>query len=159
MSFLVVDKLTLEKSRDSRKSRRPNFKMGLSQRVVEWLTHEDSHGSRKSSSKFSKCVCRKRQLTGWYGPILSLFLESLHYFLEIVWFWEVYVAFGGWQVDFGKFYRLEKIEKAKFQNGCVAKSCWLVDSRGFLRLEKIEMQILKMYMPQMTVDWMTWFFL
>ena len=44
MSFLVVDKLTLEKSRDSRKSRRPNFKMGVSPRVVEWLTQEVSQG-------------------------------------------------------------------------------------------------------------------
>ena len=159
MSFLVVDKLTLEKSRDSRKSRRLNFKMGVSPRVVEWLTREVSQDSGKSRIKFSKCVCHKWQLTGWYGPILSLFLQSLHYFLEIVWFWEVYVAFGGWQVDFGKFYRLEKIEKAKFQNGCVAKSCWLVDSRGFQRLEKIEKQIFKMYMPQMSGDWLTWFFL
>ena len=35
MSFLVVDKLTFEKSRDSRKLRRPNFKIGVSPRVVE----------------------------------------------------------------------------------------------------------------------------
>jgi D-Tyr-tRNAtyr deacylase len=64
MSLLVVDKLTLEKYKDSRKSRRPNFKMGVSPRVVDWLTQEVYQGSRKSRSKFSKCVCRKRQLTG-----------------------------------------------------------------------------------------------
>ena len=43
----------------------------------------------KKRSKISKCVCRKWQLTGWYGPILTLFLESLNYFLEIVWFWKI----------------------------------------------------------------------
>ena len=47
ISLLVVDKLTLEKSRDSRKLRRPNFKIGVSPRVVEWLTREVSQSSRK----------------------------------------------------------------------------------------------------------------
>ena len=46
-SRLMVDKLTFEKSRDSRKLRRPNFKIGVSPRVVEWLTQEVSQGSRK----------------------------------------------------------------------------------------------------------------
>ena len=52
MSFLVVDKLTFEKSRDSRKLRRPNFKMGVSPRVVEWVTREVCQGSRKREAKF-----------------------------------------------------------------------------------------------------------
>jgi hypothetical protein len=61
MSLLVIDKLTLEKSKDLRKSRRPNFKMGVSPRVVDWLTPGISQGWRKLRSKFSKCVCRKNQ--------------------------------------------------------------------------------------------------
>jgi hypothetical protein len=44
MSHLVVDKLTLENSKDSRKSRKPNFKMGVSLRAVDWLTPEVSQG-------------------------------------------------------------------------------------------------------------------
>ena len=44
MSLLVVDKLTLENSKDSRKSREPNFKMGVSLRAVDWLTPEVSQG-------------------------------------------------------------------------------------------------------------------
>ena len=89
--------------------------MGVSPRVVECLTREVSQGSRKKRSKISKCVCHKWKLTGWHGSFFRLFLESLHYFLETVWFRKVYVAFSGWQVDFGKFYRFEKIEKAKFK--------------------------------------------
>ena len=43
MSLLVVDKLNLENSQDSRKSRRLNFQMGVSPRVVDWLTQEVSN--------------------------------------------------------------------------------------------------------------------
>ena len=42
MSFLVVDKLTLEKSGDSRNLRKPNFKIGVSSKAVDWLTPDVS---------------------------------------------------------------------------------------------------------------------
>ena len=51
MSFLVVDKLTLEKSGDSRNLRKPNFKIGVSSKAVDWLTSEVSRASRKSRCK------------------------------------------------------------------------------------------------------------
>ena len=124
MSFLVVDKLTLEKSGDSRNLRKPNFKIGVSSKAVDWLTPDVSWASRKSRSKFLKCICRKWQLTGWHGSFFSLFLKSLDYFLESFWFGERYVVFGSWQVDFGEIYRLEKFEKAKFQKW-VCRQEWL----------------------------------
>ena len=48
----MVDKLTLENSKDSRKSRKPNFKMGVSLRAVDWLTPEVSQGSRIRDANF-----------------------------------------------------------------------------------------------------------
>ena len=51
--------MTLENNKESRKSRKPNFKMGVSPRAVDWLTLEVSRGSRKSRSKFSKMYMPK----------------------------------------------------------------------------------------------------
>ena len=99
MSHLVVDKLTLENSIDSRKLRKPNFKWVCRQKTVERLTWF---------------------LFG-YSSWIFVFLLSRFWFLK----W--YVAFWSWQVDFEKFYRLWMLEKSKFQMGVSPKDSWMVD--------------------------------
>ena len=72
------------------------------------------------------CVA-KRLLTSWQGFFWVFFLSPFIFFSRDSDSWKWYVAFGSWQVDFGKFYRLWKIQRAKFQMGVSPKGSWQVD--------------------------------
>ena len=68
----------------------------------------------------------KMQLNGWQGFFWVFFLSPFIFFSRDSDSWKWYVAFGSWQVDFGKFYRLWKIQRAKFQMGVSPKGSWVL---------------------------------